>query len=150
HRAGFRRAADAAGAAGRQHVCQLPRSHPRAVAADAAADGGENPGRPGGGAAPLVPETGAGGRSRPGAGPGRGPRAPGAAGAPGAGGGLGRIGRAAASAGKDIDELRELLAAWRAAKASAWKAAADWIVRALFALLLIGLAVRLGFPEMLK
>lgn len=68
----------------------------------------------------------------------------------GAGRVLGRIGLADASAGKDIDELRELLAAWRAAKASAWKAAADWIVRALFALLLIGLAVRLGFPEMLK
>jgi hypothetical protein len=63
---------------------------------------------------------------------------------------LGRIGLADASAEKDIDELRELLAAWRAAKASAWKAAVEWIVRGLFALLLIGLAVRLGFPEMLK
>src|SRR5690606_31285104 len=74
HRAGFRRAADAAGAAGRQHVCQLPRGQPRAVAADAAADGGENPERPGGGAAPVVPETGAGDRSRPSAGAGRRPR----------------------------------------------------------------------------
>lgn len=60
---------------------------------------------------------------------------------------LARLGLADEGAGKDIDELRELLAAWRAAKASAWKAAAGWIVRGLFALLLIGMAVRLGFPE---
>lgn len=63
---------------------------------------------------------------------------------------LQRIGLGDAGAEKDIDELRELLAAWRAAKASAWKAAVEWIVRGACALLLIGLAVRLGFPEMLK
>ena len=50
----------------------------------------------------------------------------------------------------DIDELRELLGAWRAAKASAWKAAIEWIVRGAMALLLIGIAVRLGVPGMLK
>jgi hypothetical protein len=58
---------------------------------------------------------------------------------------LNRIGLGDDGAEKDIDELRELLAAWRAAKA-----AIAWVVRALFALLLIGLAVRFGFPEMLK
>ena len=63
---------------------------------------------------------------------------------------LRRIGLADEGAEKDIDELRELLAAWRAAKASAWKAAVEWIVRGVFALLLIGIAVRLGFPGMLK
>ena len=68
----------------------------------------------------------------------------------GAGRVLGRLGLADPGAEKDIDELRELLAAWRAATASAWKAAVEWIVRGLTALLLIGLAVRLGFPEMLK
>ena len=68
----------------------------------------------------------------------------------GAGRVLGRLGLADDGAEKDIDELRELLAAWRAAKASAWKAAVEWIVRGAMALLLIGLAVRLGFPEMLK
>ena len=56
----------------------------------------------------------------------------------------------AAVAEKDIDELRELLAAWRAVKASAWKAALAWIARVVFALLLIGLAVRLGFAGMLR
>jgi hypothetical protein len=50
----------------------------------------------------------------------------------------------------DIDELRELLGAWRAAKASAWKAAVEWIVRGAMALLLIGIAFRLGVPGVLK
>ena len=68
----------------------------------------------------------------------------------GAGRVLARIGLGDAGAEKDIDELRELLAAWRAAKASAWKAAVEWVVRGVFALLLIGIAVRLGFPGMLK
>lgn len=63
---------------------------------------------------------------------------------------LRRIGLADADAEDDIDALRELLAAWRAAKASAWKAAVGWVVRAGFALLLIGIAVRLGVPGMLK
>ena len=68
----------------------------------------------------------------------------------GAGRVLQRIGLGDAGAEKDIDELRELLAAWRAAKASAWKAAVEWVVRGVFALLLIGIAVRLGLPGMLK
>ena len=68
----------------------------------------------------------------------------------GAARGLRRIGLGDERAEKDIDELRELLVAWRAAKASAWKAAVEWIVRGICALVLIGLAVRLGFPEMLK
>jgi hypothetical protein len=63
---------------------------------------------------------------------------------------LERIGLGDRGAEKDIDELRELLAAWRAVKASAWKAALAWVARMVFALLLIGLAVRLGFPGMLK
>lgn len=63
---------------------------------------------------------------------------------------LARLGLADEGAEKDIDELRELLAAWRAAKASAWKAAVEWIVRGAMALLLIGLAVRLGMPGVLK
>lgn len=63
---------------------------------------------------------------------------------------LGRLGLADANAQDDIDELRELLGAWRAAKAATWKAAVEWLVRGLFALLLIGIAVRLGVPELLK
>lgn len=63
---------------------------------------------------------------------------------------LERIGLGDRQAQDDIDELRELLGAWRAAKASAWKAAVAWIVRGAFALVLIGIAVRLGVPGMLK
>ncbi|MFA9201858.1 MAG: DUF6127 family protein [Cypionkella sp.] len=63
---------------------------------------------------------------------------------------LGRLGLGDARAQDDIESLRELLGAWRAAKAATWKAALEWLVRGLFALLLIGIAVRLGVPELLK
>lgn len=63
---------------------------------------------------------------------------------------LGRLGLSDASAQDDIDELRDLLAAWRAAKASAWKAAVEWLVRGVLALLLIGIAVRIGALGLLK
>ena len=57
---------------------------------------------------------------------------------------LDRLGLADPGAEGDLDELRELLRAWRDAKASAWKAFVDWTVRGLLAVLLIGIAVRLG------
>ena len=63
---------------------------------------------------------------------------------------LDRLGLADPSAQDDIDELRELLSAWRDAKASAWKAAIDWLVKGALALLLVGIAVRLSMPELLK
>jgi hypothetical protein len=68
----------------------------------------------------------------------------------GAGRALARLGLSDDAAQDDLDELRELLGAWRAAKASAWKAAVEWTVRAVFALLLIGIAVRLNLPGLLK
>lgn len=57
---------------------------------------------------------------------------------------LGRLGLGDAGAEDDLGELRELLKAWRDAKASAWKALVEWIIRGALALLLIGIAVRLG------
>ena len=63
---------------------------------------------------------------------------------------MGRLGLDDDGAQGDLDELRELLGAWRAAKASAWKAAVEWAVRGVMALLLIGIAVRLGVPGMLR
>ncbi len=62
---------------------------------------------------------------------------------------LDRFGLADAGAEDDLDELRELLGAWRDAKASAWKAFVDWAVRGALAALLIGIAVRLGVWELL-
>ena len=57
---------------------------------------------------------------------------------------LGRLGLDDASAPKDMAELRELLVAWRDAKKSARKAVIGWALRGCLALLLIGLAVKLG------
>ena len=62
---------------------------------------------------------------------------------------LARLGLGDAGAEGDLDELRELLQAWRDAKASAWKGFIEWAVRALLAVLLIGIAVRLGVWELL-
>lgn len=57
---------------------------------------------------------------------------------------LERLGLGDEGAEGDLVELRELLGAWRDAKTSAWKALIDWMVRGALALLLIGIAVRLG------
>jgi hypothetical protein len=62
---------------------------------------------------------------------------------------LQRIGLDDDTALGDVSELRELLQAWRDAKASARRAALAWVMRALLALLLVGLAVRFGFSELL-
>jgi hypothetical protein len=63
---------------------------------------------------------------------------------------LQRLGLADPHAPQDLSELRDLLQAWRDAKASAWKAAIAWVVRGAFALLLMGIAWRLGVTELLK
>ena len=54
------------------------------------------------------------------------------------------------SAAKDMSELRELLSAWRDAKRSARKAAIGWVVRMVLALLLIGIAFRLGLTGLVS
>ena len=54
-----------------------------------------------------------------------------------------------AGAESDLVELRELLRAWRDAKTSAWKVLVEWIIRGALALLLIGIAVRLGAWDLL-
>ena len=49
---------------------------------------------------------------------------------------------------RDMDELRELLGAWRDAKRSAWRAAVTWVVRVACAAVLIGIAVKLRLTEL--
>ena len=49
---------------------------------------------------------------------------------------------------RDMDELRELLSAWRDAKKTAWRAVVTWLVRIALAALLVGLAVRLRLTEL--
>jgi hypothetical protein len=68
----------------------------------------------------------------------------------GAGRVLERLGLSDARAPEDIEDLRELLQAWRDAKASAWKAVVEWLVRGVLAALLVGIAVRMGVWEMLR
>jgi hypothetical protein len=47
-----------------------------------------------------------------------------------------------------MDELRELLSAWRDAKRSAWRAVVTWVVRVACAAVLIGIAVKLRVTEL--
>jgi len=68
----------------------------------------------------------------------------------GAGRALERLGLADPKARDDIDELRELLGAWRDAKRSARGALIAWAVRVGLALLLMGLAVRFGLSGLVR
>ena len=63
---------------------------------------------------------------------------------------LGRLGLSDQRARRDMDELRELLQAWRDAKKGALTEAVSWTVRILLALLVLGMAIRAGFLERLS
>lgn len=63
---------------------------------------------------------------------------------------LERLGLADATARGDLDELRELLSAWRDAKRTAQDAVIGWVVRVVLALLLIGLAAKLGLVALVR
>lgn len=63
----------------------------------------------------------------------------------GAGRALAALGLRDEHARRDMDDLRELLQAWRDAKKSAWAAVASWTVRILLALLVAGMAVKMGW-----
>jgi len=63
---------------------------------------------------------------------------------------LARLGLADEAARGDVSDLRQLLGAWRDAKTSACKAAVDCAVRCGLALLVVGLAMKLGLPGLLK
>lgn len=54
------------------------------------------------------------------------------------------------NARRDMDELRELLRAWRDAKKSAREAVVGWVVRIVLALLVAGIAVKVGLLEMIR
>jgi len=68
----------------------------------------------------------------------------------GAGRALERVGLSDRGAAADVEELRELLRAWRDAKKSARTAAIGWLVRGVLALLLIGMAVKLGLFDLVR
>ena len=60
---------------------------------------------------------------------------------------LGRLGLGDPRARRDMDELRELLQAWRDAKKGALAEMVSWSIRILLALLVLGMAVRAGLLE---
>ena len=63
---------------------------------------------------------------------------------------LGALGLDDARARRDMDELRELLSAWRDAKRTAWRAVVGWLVRIALAMLLIGIAVKLRLTDLIS
>ncbi len=63
---------------------------------------------------------------------------------------LGALGLKDASARRDMDELRELLQAWRDAKRSALRAALGWAMRIGLALLVAAMAVKVGLVELVR
>ena len=62
---------------------------------------------------------------------------------------LGALGLDDPRARRDMDELRELLSAWRDAKRTAWRAIVTWLVRIALAVLLVGIAVRLKLTDLI-
>jgi hypothetical protein len=62
---------------------------------------------------------------------------------------LGALGLDDERARRDMDELRELLGAWRDAKRTAWRAVVGWLVRIALAMVLIGIAVKLRLTELI-
>ena len=58
-----------------------------------------------------------------------------------------RLGLADADARRDLDELRDLLRAWRDAKSSALKGVVQWVVRVIVVLVLRGLAAKFGISD---
>jgi len=63
---------------------------------------------------------------------------------------LGALGLDDERARRDMDELRELLSAWRDAKRTAWRAVVTWLVRIALAALLVGIAVKLRLTELIS
>ena len=68
----------------------------------------------------------------------------------GAGRALERLGLSDRGAETDVRELRELLSAWRDAKKAARGAVIGWIVRIGMAMVLLGVAVKVGLVGLVK
>ncbi|TNE46125.1 MAG: hypothetical protein EP321_13585 [Sphingomonadales bacterium] len=63
---------------------------------------------------------------------------------------LDRLGLSDREAEGDVRELRELLSAWRDAKVAVRGAVIGWLARGVLALVLIGMAVKLGLFGLVK
>jgi hypothetical protein len=63
---------------------------------------------------------------------------------------LAKLGLADEAARMDIGELRQLLSAWRDAKRTARNEVIGWLVRIGLAVLLLGLAMKLGLVALIR
>lgn len=63
---------------------------------------------------------------------------------------LARLGLDDAEAARDMSELRQLLAAWRDARASLWKGVVGWLGKLIGTAALAALAVKFGLPALGK
>lgn len=63
---------------------------------------------------------------------------------------LARLGLADEDAREDVIELRQLLKAWRDAKKSARNAVIGWVVRAVLAAVLVGVAIKLNLYSLVS
>ncbi|BBD00150.1 hypothetical protein YGS_C1P1405 [Sphingobium sp. YG1] len=63
---------------------------------------------------------------------------------------LERLGLADRRAEGDVRELRELLSAWRDAKKAARGAVIGWVVRIAMAMILLGIAVKVGLVGLVR
>ena len=61
---------------------------------------------------------------------------------------LGALGLNDPRARRDMDDLRELLSAWRDAKRTARRAVVGWTMRVILAAVLIGMAVKLRLTDL--
>jgi hypothetical protein len=63
---------------------------------------------------------------------------------------LGALGLRDPSARRDMDELRELLQAWRDAKKSALRAVMGWMIRIGLAALVLAMAIKLRLTDLIR
>ena len=63
---------------------------------------------------------------------------------------LERLGLTDSGARTDLDELRQLLSAWRDAKRAARDAVVAWAVRIALALVMLGMAAKLGLMPLMR
>lgn len=63
---------------------------------------------------------------------------------------LAAIGLEDTKARRDMDEVRELLGAWRDVKKSAWQTVARWATRVVLAALMVSIAYQSGLRDLMR
>ena len=63
---------------------------------------------------------------------------------------LAALGLEDTKARRDMDEVRELLGAWRDVKKSAWQTVARWVTRVVLAALMVSIAYQSGLRDLMR